>query len=111
LYLLKKKFGAAAWEAFYRICGLLSTFLFVNKNRLILKNIYSLDYSAAKVVLLPPIGCELVVINRDAEEQEDLLKDWVAVITSFCCRLYGLRRGTRKAKEIKDQLQCDAPSE
>ena len=61
--------------------------------------------------LLPKIGCELVVINRDAEEQEDLLKDWVAVITSFCCRLYGLRRGTRKAKEIKDQLQCDAPSE
>jgi predicted site-specific integrase-resolvase len=43
--------------------------------------------------LLPMLGCELVVINRDAEEKDDLLKDLVAVITSFCCRLYGLRLG------------------
>jgi len=58
-----------------------------------------------------PLGCEPIVINRDAEERDDLLKDLAAVITSFCCRLYGLRRGQRKAQEIKDQLQCDAPSE
>lgn len=53
-------------------------------------------------ILLPKLGWDLIVINRDAEEQDDLLKDLVAVITSFCCRLYGLRRGTRKAKEIRD---------
>lgn len=54
--------------------------------------------------LLPKIGCELVVMNRDAEEQDDLMKDLVAVITSFCCRLYGLRRGHDKAKKIKEGL-------
>jgi predicted site-specific integrase-resolvase len=61
-------------------------------------------------LLLPMLDCELVVINRDAEERDDLLKDLVAVITSFCCRLYGLRRGQRKALEVK-RLLCDAQPE
>jgi predicted site-specific integrase-resolvase len=50
------------------------------------------------------VGCELVVMHRDAEEKDDLLKDLVAIITSFCCRLYGLRRGQRKAQEIQNLL-------
>jgi putative resolvase len=58
--------------------------------------------------LLPMIGCELVVINRDSEEKDELLKDLVAIITSFCCRLYGLRRGQRKAAELK--RLCEEPS-
>lgn len=58
--------------------------------------------------LLPMIGCDLVVMNRDSEEKDDLLKDLVAIITSFCCRLYGLRRGQRKAAELK--RLCEEPS-
>jgi putative resolvase len=58
--------------------------------------------------LLPMIGCEMVVMNRDSEEKDDLLKDLVAIITSFCCRLYGLRRGQRKAAELKKL--CEEPS-
>jgi predicted site-specific integrase-resolvase len=42
--------------------------------------------------------------HRDAEEKDNLLKEFVAVITSFCCRSDGLRRGRRKAKEIKEAL-------
>jgi len=60
-------------------------------------------------ILLPKLGCEIVVINRDAEERDDLLKDLVAIITSFCCRLYGLRRGRYKAKQIKETI-CDVPA-
>jgi putative resolvase len=59
--------------------------------------------------LLPQLGCELVVIHREAEEKDDLMKDLVAIITSFCCRLYGLRRGQSKAKKAKEAL-CDAPA-
>lgn len=58
--------------------------------------------------LLPMVGCALVVVNRDKEEKDDLLKDLVAIITLFCCRLYGLRRGQRKAAEIK--RLCEEPS-
>jgi len=61
-------------------------------------------------LLLPKLGCELVVINRDTEEKDDLLKDFIAVITSFCCRLYGLRRGQNKTERLKKEL-CNEPVE
>lgn len=52
-------------------------------------------------VLLPKLGCELIVIHRDVEEESDLIKDLVSIITSFCSRIYGMRRGLSKAKTIK----------
>ena len=62
-------------------------------------------------VLLPLIGVNLVVVNRDQEDEADLLKDFSAIITSFCCRLYGLRRSTRKAAEVKKLLELPEVSE
>lgn len=44
------------------------------------------------------------ILNPDTNDETDLIKDLVSVITSFCCRLYGLRRGTKKAKEIKNEV-------
>lgn len=38
------------------------------------------------------------------------MKDLMAVITSFCCRLYGLRRGRSKARAVREVLECDAPA-
>ena len=55
-------------------------------------------------VLLSQLGCELVVINRSGEDEEDILKDFIAIITSFCCRLYGARRGQSKALRMKENL-------
>jgi len=55
-------------------------------------------------ILLKQLGCELVVVNRDSEEKNDLVKDLVSIITSFCCRLYGLRRGRNKARQLKKEL-------
>lgn len=55
-------------------------------------------------LLLPMIGCRLTVINRDHEERDDLIKDLVSIVTSFCCKLYGLRRSQNKQKRIKDIL-------
>lgn len=52
--------------------------------------------------LLPLLKYEIVVINRDTEDEQDLMKDLVAIITSFCCRLYGLRRGQNKVKRVKE---------
>ena len=59
--------------------------------------------------LLPMLGCEVVVMNRDSEEKEDLMKDLISIITSFCCRLYGLRRGRQEAKSIKNTI-CAEPA-
>jgi predicted site-specific integrase-resolvase len=55
-------------------------------------------------ILLKQLGCDLVVVNRDTEEKNDLMKDMVSIITSFCCRLYGLRRGRSKAGKLKKEL-------
>lgn len=50
-------------------------------------------------------NCNLIVINENNSESEDLLKDFIAVITSFCCRLYGARRGQSKALKLKEELK------
>jgi putative resolvase len=54
--------------------------------------------------LLNQQGCVILVLNRDNEDETDLMKDLVSIITSFCCRLYGMRRGQNKAKKLKEEL-------
>lgn len=54
--------------------------------------------------LLNLLNYEIIVINKDVEEEDDLLKDMISIITSFCCRLYGLRKGNNKAKIIAENL-------
>jgi len=54
--------------------------------------------------LLSQLGCEIIVMSRDSNEETDLMNDLVSIITSFCCRLYGLRRGSKKALELKSKL-------
>ena len=54
--------------------------------------------------LLSLLGYELIVINRDSEDEKDLVKDLISVITYFCCKLYGLQKGKDKIKIIKQEL-------
>lgn len=49
-------------------------------------------------------GGEVIVINPEKTDEHDLMKDFIAIITSFCCRLYGARRGQAKALKIKEEL-------
>lgn len=56
-------------------------------------------------ILCQHIGCELVIINTTEVEKDDLIQDFVAVITSFCARLYGLRRKSRKALDLIQEIR------
>lgn len=56
-------------------------------------------------ILCQHIGCELVIVNNTEVEKDDLIQDFVAIITSFCARLYGLRRKSRKALELIQELK------
>ena len=38
-------------------------------------------------------------------EKEDLVQDFVSVITSFCARIYGQRRSKRKTEKIIKELE------
>ncbi len=51
------------------------------------------------------IGCELVVVNKTEAKKEDLITDFISVITSFCARIYGLRRKTRKTEALIKELE------
>jgi putative resolvase len=48
---------------------------------------------------------ELVVVNTADTAQDDLMGDFVAIITSFAERLYGRRRAKRKTQQVLAALQ------
>lgn len=54
--------------------------------------------------LLEKQGTKIIVINESETDEQDLIRDLVSIITSFCCRLYGLRRGYNKAKVIQKEI-------
>ncbi len=58
-------------------------------------------------ILFNEIGKEIEVVNESKNNKEDLVQDFISVITSFCARIYGLRRSKRKTeriiKELKDE--------
>jgi putative resolvase len=38
---------------------------------------------------------ELIVVNKAHDDKTDLVEDMIAIVTSFCARLYGSRKATR----------------
>lgn len=61
-------------------------------------------------VLCKHIQCALVIVNNTETEKEDLIQDFVSVITSFCARIYGQRRSRRKTEQLIKELQNDSKS-
>ena len=57
--------------------------------------------------LMQTQGRHLEVVNLADNGQEDRLDDLVAIIYSFCARLYGQRRAKRKTEKITKELQAD----
>src|SRR6266849_4822932 len=55
--------------------------------------------------LLGLAGRELVVVNTANTSEDDLMGDFVAIITSFCARLYGRRRAKRKTEQVLAALE------
>ena len=47
---------------------------------------------------------EIVVVNEVAEDEKDLMQDFVSLVTSFCARLYGKRRTKRNTEKIIEEL-------
>ena len=51
--------------------------------------------------------CEIIVINENEGEKEDIVQDFISIITSFCAKIYGQRRSKRKAEQIIKELEND----
>lgn len=54
--------------------------------------------------LLEMQGREIEVINTQSNDRDDLMQDFVSIITSFCARLYGQRRNKRKTEQLIKEL-------
>lgn len=49
-------------------------------------------------------GRKIEVINPPSNDKEDLLEDFISVITSFCARIYGQRRSKRNTEKLISEL-------
>lgn len=55
-------------------------------------------------LLLEKTGKKLEIVNLADNSKDELMQDLIAIITSFCGRLYGLRRSKRKTEKIIEEL-------
>jgi putative resolvase len=51
--------------------------------------------------------CEIVVINEATDDKEDLMSDFISIVTSYCARIYGNRRSKRKTEKLIKELSND----
>lgn len=56
-------------------------------------------------LLLTKTERRLEIVNGAENDKDDLMNDFASVITSFCSRLYGLRRAKRKTEKIIAELE------
>lgn len=54
------------------------------------------------------MGCELIVVNETIDDKKELIDDFTAIITSFCARIYGMRRGSRKKTKIEEVISDES---
>ena len=55
-------------------------------------------------------GRQVEVVNLAENGKEDLIQDFVSIVTSFCARLYGQRRCRGKTERILAELQNNEES-
>lgn len=60
--------------------------------------------------LLKMQGRKIEVINLAGNGKEDLVQDFVSIVTSFCARLYGQRRSKHKTERIIAELAESIPT-
>lgn len=51
-------------------------------------------------------GAKLMVVD-ESEREDDLVQDMIAVLTSFCARLYGRRSAKNRAKKLLAACEAD----
>ena len=55
--------------------------------------------------LMALLGRKIEVINKQDNDRDDLMQDFVSIITSFTARLYGQRRTKRKTEQLIKELE------
>jgi len=57
------------------------------------------------VILCETHRKEIEVINNVDTDEEDIIQDFVSIVTSYCAKIYGKRRSKRKTEKLIKELQ------
>ena len=82
-------------------CDLLDIILVEHKDRL---TRFGFKYIEE---LLDTKGRKIEVINNINDDKDDLIQDFISVITSFCARIYGQRRCKRQTEKLIKELNVE----
>jgi putative resolvase len=75
--------------------GEISKLLVAHKDRLVR---FGFDYFEHLAITN---GCEIVVVNQESlSPQQEMVEDLMAIIHTFSCRLYGLRKYKKDIKKV-----------
>ena len=58
-------------------------------------------------VLLKRLGIDLEIINTVEPGREDIVQDFISIITSFSAKIYGIRRSKRRTISILNNIEND----
>lgn len=58
-------------------------------------------------VLLENKNKSIEIVNEANDNKEDLIQDFVSIITSYCAKIYGKRRSSRKTEQLIKKLEDD----
>lgn len=50
---------------------------------------------------------QIEVVNNVDTDKEDIIQDFVSIITSYCAKIYGKRRSNRKTEQLIKELNND----
>jgi len=93
----RKKFMALISDI---ISGDVGTVIVAHKDRLARFGFEMVDNLAKQY------GCDIIIVNREElSPQQEMVEDLMAIIHTFSCRLYGLRK-YRKAKDVLGDDTC-----
>jgi len=51
---------------------------------------------------------KIEVINNIIDDKDDLIQDFISIITSFCARIYGQRRCKRHTEKLIKELSAES---
>ena len=52
-------------------------------------------------------GIEIDVINEAEDDEENIVQDFVSIVTAYCAKIYGKRRSKRKTETLIKKLKED----
>ncbi|WP_199317221.1 recombinase family protein [Planktothricoides raciborskii] len=58
-------------------------------------------------IILKELDKKVEIVNQREDKQDELMEDLIAIITSFCSRIYGLTRSKRKTEKIIAELKSN----